>query len=461
MSECPAPPLWGPYIGYPPREVSRQANRAIEMAYRDDPQKQGHGVLFGSQFEEGFAGQGILREIRLPDKAPNKEFGNLLLNELRGPRGGPRKPDIVDFTDRVFYEIKTIFAFTEYRQSVIEQHLSLYRLAEQIVNDFNQAKRNTTAPGGRLAIQDPWSVNRADWTPPQCLDVPGFINKFKITVFRGDLLGDGSCRGILVYTLWQRNQRKEEEVQTPVQVVVEDKDHQYDKLLPSADGLREAVGNYNINQPRHLVIVPKYFHDALRAKKFIEIKPPKAAAPAPVQPAQPSIFSRVKTFATEHPYLTAGTIVAVLVVGGAVAFVAISASAATVTAATAATAAAEEGGAVVISLAARRLATQAAAEAVQKAAAAIFVVGTVENVQNNTVSFSKIGYGRVIAEGSVSPYRGTNSALSSGLYISDSADQLVCSPDSIEVGDIVMFDSEMHSVAATLTAYPNNLSSHE
>src|ERR1700739_4550190 len=100
MAECPAPPKWRPIIGRPSRAITMAANLAIEEVYR--MQNGDHGVLFGSQFEEGFAAAGIQREIRLPERAPNKEFGNYLLEQLRGPRGGPRKPDIVDFNDRAF-----------------------------------------------------------------------------------------------------------------------------------------------------------------------------------------------------------------------------------------------------------------------------------------------------------------------------------------------------------------------
>src|SRR5215475_2130828 len=126
MAECPRPPFWRPITGFPTRAITMSANLAIEEAYRTD--KGENGVLFGSQFEEGFAARGVQREIRLPYGAPNKEFGDELLKQLRGPRGGPRKPDIVDFNDRAFYEIKPVRTFNLKRQETINQHVSLYRL---------------------------------------------------------------------------------------------------------------------------------------------------------------------------------------------------------------------------------------------------------------------------------------------------------------------------------------------
>lgn len=82
MAECPAPPLWRPATAKP-RPVWMAANIAIEEAYREEHGN--HAVLVGSQFEEGFTEGRTQREIRLPQNAPNKEFGTFLLENLKGP----------------------------------------------------------------------------------------------------------------------------------------------------------------------------------------------------------------------------------------------------------------------------------------------------------------------------------------------------------------------------------------
>ena len=463
MAECPTPPLWRPTTARP-TPISKAANKAIEEAYRD--QHGSHAVLVGSDFEEGFAARGIMREIRLPHNAPNKEFGDYLLENLKGRRGGPRKPDIVDFNDRAFYEIKPIHSFNDNKAKAINQHLSLYRMADDVVNEFNDMKRERTAPGSKtLATQDPWVIENAKWMPPKCLILPGVGGYFRLDTFATDYNSDPNCRGIIVYRVWKRVRNREEEAQVAAKVVVSEKNETYNKLLPAAADLPKVLGRYDPYEPDHLIIVPKYVHDAFTTRPAVDIV--QKAADLSVPPAfdrktsigQFRSLSRLGPFATNHPedLLKMGAILAVGV--GGVALLVLAAPEAA--AGAGATAIVEEGGATVISLAARRLAASAAAEAIKRAAGIILLFGTVQSVRENDASFSRVGAMRAIPLSWVTPYKSTNSALSSGLCIADSPENLPSVQGDICVGDIVMFDSEPHSVVARLLAYPNRVSDSE
>jgi hypothetical protein len=461
MAECPAPPLWRPASARP-IPVWKAANKAIEDAYREEHGN--HGVLVGSQFEEGFMAGGVQREVRLPQNAPNKEFATYLLENLRGPRGGPRKPDIVDFNDRAFYEIKPVDRFQPpFRAQAINQHVSLYRMADDIVREFNDMKRENTAMGSRtLATQDPWVIENAKWMPPKCLTLPGLAGQYKLDTFSTDYNSDRNCRGIIVYRVWKKVRKKEEEEQVAAKVVVSEKDETYKKLLPLPAALPKVVGHYDPYEPDHLIIVPKYVDDAFDKRAAVDIV--QRVADLSVPPAfdrknpigQFRSLSRAGPFATNHPedLLKMGAILGVA--AGGVALLVLAAPEVAAGGGTAVIV--EEGGATVISLAARRLAASAAAEAIKKAAGIILLFGTVRSIRGNDVSFSRVGAMRAIPLSSVTPYKSMNSALSSGLCIADSPENLPSVQADIRVGDTVMFDSEPHAVVARLLAYPNKLS---
>jgi len=440
------------------------ANRAIEDAYKD--QHGNHAVLVGSQFEEGFMERRIPREIRLPQGAHNKEFGDHLLEELRGPKGGPRKPDIVDFDDRAFYEIKPVDTFLWDRQKTVNQHTSLYRMADDVVDEFNDRKRAETPIGSkRLETEEPWVIENAKWKPPFCLTMPGLQGQYKLDTFATNYDLDRNCRGIIVYRVWKKYRKQEEEAQAAARVVVTDKDEAYNKLLPAPGDLPKIIGRYDPYEPEHLVIVAKYFDDAFNRRPTVDIvqKVADSAVPPAFDRRNPigqfRFLSRLGPFATNHPedLLKIG---AMLVVGAAgLAVLVIAAPEAGAGAGGAAVI--EEGGATVISLAARRLAASAAAEAVKKAAGIILLFGTIQSIRGNDVSFSRVGAMRAIPLNSVTPYKSTYSALSSGLCIADSPDQFPAVQGDIRVGDTVMFDSEPHSVVARLVAYPNSVPDSE
>ena len=478
--QCPSAPNWAPLTEYPSKAISMAANLAIEWAYKR--QKGDSGVLFGSQFEEGFVTartpengflpRSIPREIRLPDGAPNKEFGNKLLEELRGPNSGPRKPDIVDFRDRAFYEIKPIRSFEFDRQRTINQHKSLYYAASRIVDEHNNELRTGTGMGKNLQIENPWVITNSTWVPPKCLLLPGLNFEYRLDTFATNYAGD--CRGIIIYRVWRKVRRKDEEKTQAVSVAVTDKEQNYVKVIPDSETLRFAAGRYNADEPRFVIIVPKYIDDQVGnltpvdLTKLAQLREKQNAA------SRPSMISQVGTAIANHPVLTGVIIVGVAATGiglflylgaGAAAAAAGAAVVAEETAAAGAVAAggalAEEAGATVVSLAARRAVLQAAAKRASgptaAAASILLMFGQVKNAKAGEVDFSSVDAMRVVPASSFCPYKGTYSALSNGLSICDSPEDLSLGLKDLNVGDHVMYDSKPYVVIATLKVHPNNL----
>jgi hypothetical protein len=146
---CPKPPIWT-HLGAGAREVWLPANEAIEIAYR--AAHRDNSILFGSEF--------ITRtDIRLPSGAPNKAFGNALLAKLRGLQEQLR-PDIIDFDERVFYEIKTEENAIRTPEKVKSQLLDYYKLGEAIRREFGPT------------VEPEWTNHNATWKPPEQLPFP-------------------------------------------------------------------------------------------------------------------------------------------------------------------------------------------------------------------------------------------------------------------------------------------------
>lgn len=145
--KCPGPPNWLP-ISAAREEVYLTANNAIELAYKLSHRD--HAVVFGGDFETA-------RTITLP-KGTNlskaeREFGDNLLLELKGISWQLR-PDIIDFTERKFYEIKTVDFAENNPAKAVDQLANYYRIAEAI----------------RVKYGGPeWSPFAPDWYPPHLL----------------------------------------------------------------------------------------------------------------------------------------------------------------------------------------------------------------------------------------------------------------------------------------------------
>lgn len=178
-----------------PKEHWLPANLAIERAYRDDPKHKGHCVLTGSDFEYG----GKLG-ISVPKGCPDRAFADEFLARLKGIKN-QLAPDIIDFTSRTFYEIKTL----GYTVAGAAQLRSYYKLADAIQKEL----------GGT-----PWKIEHATWYPPHVMPLPGNPGKVVCTQLTDYKLS--ATPGLIVYQVLKCAKKKDEEKkqQVPVEKVV-------------------------------------------------------------------------------------------------------------------------------------------------------------------------------------------------------------------------------------------------
>ncbi len=205
---CPKPPIWN-HLSAGPQAIWLPANQAIESAYASAHST--NSVLFGSQFLTG-------ADIRLPSGAPNKAYGNELLAELRGIQAQLR-PDIIDFDERVFYEIKTEENANREPEKVKNQLLQYYKLAESIRVQFGAAS------------EPEWSIHNATWKPPEQLPFPS------------DTLGKVVCTSATDYAAWPTGLVLYEVLQ---------KDQQAENALKQlADAWQRLYNLYSLNSSDH------------------------------------------------------------------------------------------------------------------------------------------------------------------------------------------------------------------
>jgi Domain of unknown function (DUF4157) len=181
---CPKPPIWK-HLSAGTQAIWLPANQAIELAYRSSHAT--HSVLFGSEFLTG-------ADIRLPSGAPNKAYGNRLLAELRGMQAQLR-PDIIDFDERVFYEIKTEDNANKEPEKVKGQLLHYYKLAESIRVQFG----STSEPE--------WSNHNATWKPSEQLPFPSDTLNTLVCTAATDYAAWPS--GLILYEVLQKDQPAE------------------------------------------------------------------------------------------------------------------------------------------------------------------------------------------------------------------------------------------------------------
>jgi uncharacterized protein DUF4157 len=163
-----------------PKEIWSPANDALERAYKDD--HAGHAVLTGSQFEYG--GKPGSSGIQLPKDAPNKKSCDRLLSNFIGV-SRQLAPDVMDCTDRVFYEIKT----TQYAGSGAKQLLDYYKIANQFASQEGER---------------PWKFEYASWYPPRILKLD---NTRRVCTEGTDYRLSGTP-GLIVYEVQDHKDRK-------------------------------------------------------------------------------------------------------------------------------------------------------------------------------------------------------------------------------------------------------------
>jgi len=219
------PPFLVP-VSARPKSVWLAANQAIEAAYLAD--HFGHDILLGSQVEPGNFG------AFLPRGAANGDWANAFLSQLLGIQK-QLAPDIIDFTDRVIYEIKSA-DFGDDGANQLSQYL---KLANEIAREIDQP---------------PWTNFAATWTPPVVMPLPGQNNTGKILCT--DLTNPNSSpSGVLLYKVWRKPGKDEEEAKSqaqPATLVVD--------MAPEARDLRDNIAaelrRMNVAPGEYRVLVP-------------------------------------------------------------------------------------------------------------------------------------------------------------------------------------------------------------
>jgi hypothetical protein len=177
---CPGPPRWIPASASAP-EIYLAANALLEAEYKRTHQN--NAVLFGSQFEN--------RDILMPRGTADRALANAILREYRGIARQLR-PDIIDFTEHVIYEIKTV-SFADAGRAQIEAY---YRLIDALVRSH----------GGPS-----WNRHNVNWYPNHVypLPVPG-PNPMVICTAATNY-GDPRDEGLVLYQVFRRTTPEEEE----------------------------------------------------------------------------------------------------------------------------------------------------------------------------------------------------------------------------------------------------------
>lgn len=443
----PGPPEWRP-INANDEAVYKGANEIIELAYKE--YKSGEdGFLVGSDFDRS-------PFLRLPRGAPNNRFGNFLLDDLKG-LVRPRQPDIVDFVDRTFFEIKPVVTFTRAPAKTVEQLRSLYRVTEAIRIKFGPAD------------EAEWHPENVTWMPPDVLPMPGDPNSAVVTSYSKEAYAK-FMKGLIIYEVWERAKRNKKKIAVSAAAITS-KNKLFDQVLPKGNIIAQAIGEFDPDEPDYVIIAPRMLGEILDFdKRFVgkygagvppifDRRQPRAQLRDIMRLGPLTAHTQDVVNAAEFLAIGVGIVGGIFLVTTAGIFLAPEAVAAIAGAEVTTEAVGTSG---VISLAARRLAMEAAkaapevGKAVLKegpkiAAGVVFIVGIVAKATPNKIDFAKVEMVRAVPETRVTAYKGTRSSLSSGMSISDPAGKFPSVSKPIEVGDTVLYDSKAFEVIAKVT----------
>jgi hypothetical protein len=231
------------------------ANAAIEQAYLEDPSRRNHSVFFGSDFDnsllkigpEGPRGVPNRRpwregpaEVQLPKGVKEKRFGNLLLDQLRGLER-QRRPDIIDFTDRVFYEIKS----TGYEDRGQVQLHSYYKITEAILRQHGQN-------------EPPWRLETAPpWYPKHVLPMLSPDPRIELVVCT-EATDHTRYPGMILYEVRRLPRRRRQQRTNEARIV--DFWNEYDMFRQAMEkDLQKGIPNFDPSSPEYVIIVPDEF----------------------------------------------------------------------------------------------------------------------------------------------------------------------------------------------------------
>jgi hypothetical protein len=423
-----------------PDEPGRQGiggNWAIELAYKTDPQIQDHvdALFFGSQYD----GERFGTDVLLPKGAPNKAFGNMLLTRLRG-LANQRRPDIIDFKKRVFYEIKT----PRYVNAGMVQLESYYRVANEIIHEYARFH------------EPPWDRSQARWYPAHMLPYPGDWRAIVCT----QETDHQRYPGLILYDIRRKPGRRRDAEDQRVTVFDTVRiDNDFAAIRPQlVEEAKKQIRYYDPNEPRYVIIIPRDIYKKWPRRQN-ELWDKLRVSPTYGDVPGASYVRHVKGQLAVVAAIVSVVGIALLIVVGGYAICAISAgaiaAAAAESAAAAQTAAVAETVAVtqaaaqgeVISLAAYRAAKAApAVKALAKAAGVLFVLGGVSNADAETPTVDSVSAIRAVAVGDFELF-GTPTA---GSTTDGPVSSVLHTPEAtrgkFELGSIVIYDHTEHIV---------------
>lgn len=231
------------------------ANAAIEQAYLEDPSRRNHSVFFGSDYDNSLLKIGPEGPRAVPNRRPwregpagvllpkgvkEKRFGNLLLDQLRGLER-QRRPDIIDFTDRVFYEIKS----TGYEDRGQVQLQSYYAITEAILRQHGQN-------------EPPWRLETAPpWYPKHVLPMLSPDPRIELIVCT-EATNHTTYPGMILYEVHRLPRRRRQQRTNEARMV--DFWTEYDMFRQAMEkDLQKGIPNFDPSSPEYVIIVPDEF----------------------------------------------------------------------------------------------------------------------------------------------------------------------------------------------------------
>lgn len=273
------------------------ANEAIELAYKNDPKHANHVTFFGSDFDNSLLKIGPemptrvpnrrpsrpgVAEVTLPKGVPNQKFGNLLLQELRGLER-QRRPDIIDFTNRAFYEIKS----SGYRDRGTIQLRSYYKITEMILRQH----------GGS---EPPWILETAPlWYPDHVLSMLSPTPQTRKLVVCTQETDHVNYPGMILYEVRELPVRSRR--QRTSEIRVEAFWSEYNFIRPAVRAsLPKAIPFHDPDSPDYVIIIPRPFFSLPYVKQVTKEFMNRRWEPFRVQ----SQFSRNRIRPSSIPGLT-------------------------------------------------------------------------------------------------------------------------------------------------------------
>lgn len=401
------------------------ANEAIEIAYREDARHRTHSnaIFYGSQFEN--------RDVLLPAGVPNKKFGNILLKRLRG-LVKQRRPDIIDFHERVFYEIK---AAHDTRRGTV-QIQSYYKIADEIRREY------------AAYAEPPWRIEYATWYPPHVLPLPGDPIRRIVCTQATDHQRYPALLLYDVRELSDDERRKRRQVKVS-KFKLYRFNEDFSVVWPMMKSeLFKKITTYDTSYPHYVIIIPREFywewyrHKNEKTLDLMRVKPPFLDPKHPV--------GQFHIIAGSATLIAAGLIAGWAIVAAASTLAASSAMYAA-SASGAATGGTAAGGGTVIYLATYKAALVAtpAVKPLAAAAGVLLIVGTAKDAAANGQLKNPMAV-RAVNIRDFKAVKGVQTATSAGLASGTSPDPP--SAGRLKMGTEVMFDGVPYIIAGQLSA---------